>query len=95
MSMNNLGRQDAETEVFLDKIIEMNGGCNDNALLIILSKIKDDEEKVYLFKTFSINSLKFIFVIRTNFAFNLFERHMNMNINNLSKVFVAKILKLI
>lgn len=47
MSMNNLGRQDAETEVFLDKIIEMNGGCNDNALLIILSKIKDDEKKVY------------------------------------------------
>lgn len=36
-------------EVFLDKIIEKEGGCNDNVLLIILGllEINDDEEKVY------------------------------------------------
>lgn len=34
-------------EVFLDKIMEKNGGCNDNVLLIILLEINDDEEKVY------------------------------------------------
>lgn len=55
MLRKNLGRQDAETEVFLDKIIEKEGGCNDNVLLIILSEINDDEEKVYQFK--KINKL--------------------------------------
>lgn len=57
MLRKNLGRQDAETEVFLDKIIEKKGGCNDNVLLIILGlpEINDDEEKVYQFK--KINKL--------------------------------------
>lgn len=55
MLRKNLGRQDAETEVFLDKIIEKKGGCNDNVLLIILSEINDDEEKVYQFE--KINKL--------------------------------------
>lgn len=89
MLRKNLGRQDAETEVFLDKIIEKKGGCNDNVLLIILglSEINDDEEKVYQLKK-SINSLKFIFVINVNFAFNLFERQMDMKIYKLSKLFV-------
>ncbi|XP_052711006.1 uncharacterized protein LOC128185454 [Crassostrea angulata] len=54
MLRKNLGRQDAETEVFLDKIIEKEGGCNDNVLLIILSEINDDEEKAQRLVTYSL-----------------------------------------
>lgn len=44
--MENMGRRDAETEVFLKKIIEKET-YKDRALLKIVSEINDDEEKVY------------------------------------------------
>lgn len=53
--MENMGRRDAETEVFLKKIIEKET-YKDRALLKIVSEINDDEEKVYWFKTWTIHS---------------------------------------
>lgn len=51
MNVNKLGKQDAEMDVFVDEILgEKKSDCNNNALLIILSKIKNDEEKVYQLK---------------------------------------------
>lgn len=53
MNVNKLGKQDAEMDVFVDQILgEKKSDCNNNALdlLIILSKIKNDEEKVYQLK---------------------------------------------
>lgn len=51
MNVNKLGKQDAEMDVFVDQILgEKKSDCNNNALLIILSIIKNDEEKVYQLK---------------------------------------------
>lgn len=51
MNVNKLGKQDAEMDVFVDQILgEQKSDCNNNALLIILSIIKNDEEKVYQLK---------------------------------------------
>lgn len=56
MNVNKLGKQDAEMDVFVDQILgEKKSDCNNNALLIILSKIKNDEEKVYQLKRWSLN----------------------------------------
>lgn len=52
MNVNKLGRQDAEMDVFVDLILkEKKSDCNNNAVLKILSKIENDEEKVYHFKS--------------------------------------------
>lgn len=51
MNVNKLGKQDVEMDVFVDQILgEQKSDCNNNALLIILSIIKNDEEKVYQLK---------------------------------------------
>lgn len=52
MNVNKLGRQDAEMDVFVDVILkEQNSDCDNNAVLFILSKIENDEEEVYHFKS--------------------------------------------